>query len=265
MQMGLREWLIVLLGLLIAFVLFDGWRRMRRRERDRMRFNLDRRFGLSDESQSVKTSNVAVNKSSPIIESAEDDLPLPSLHAEEPAPRRSILRQPEPEPEPIPEPATEPEASPTTPPASGEKSNIADMLVIYVLAKDEKGFFGPTLLQCILESGLRFGEHDIFHRHESKAGSGEILFSMANAVNPSTFDLAEMDHCHIRAVVFYLLLPGPRNPKVAFNEMLAAVRKLESTLGGEVKDDQHSVLTAQTIEHYRRRIAEFERKKLLNR
>ena len=40
----------------------------------------------------------------------------------------------------------------------------------------------PALLQNILESGLRFGEMDIFHRHESMAGNGEVLFSMANAL-----------------------------------------------------------------------------------
>ena len=33
-------------------------------------------------------------------------------------------------------------------------------------------------------------------------------------------------------------------------------------LNGELKDDQRSVLTAQTIEHYRQRIVEFERRAL---
>jgi len=44
--------------------------------------------------------------------------------------------------------------------------------------------------------------------------------------------------------------------------MVAAARKLAHELGGELKDDQRSVMTAQTIEHYRQRIVEFERRQL---
>ena len=65
---------------------------------------------------------------------------------------------------------------------------VEEVLVINVVAREGDGFKGPALLQNILESGLRFGEMDIFHRHESMAGNGEVLFSMANALKPGTFD-----------------------------------------------------------------------------
>ena len=136
------------------------------------------------------------------------------------------------------------------------------MLVISVISRDPAGFKGPALLQNILESGLRFGEMDIFHRHESMAGNGEVLFSMANAVKPGVFDLDDIDLFSTPAVSFFLGLPGPRHPKQAFDVMVAAARKLSQELNGELKDDQRSVLTAQTIEHYRQRIVEFERRAL---
>ena len=103
---------------------------------------------------------------------------------------------------------------------------------------------------------------DIFHRHESMTGNGEVLFSMANGVKPGTFDLDDIDLFTTRAVSFFLGLPGPRHPKQAFDVMIAAARKLGHELGGELKDDQRSVLTAQTIEHYRQRIMEFERRQM---
>lgn len=137
-----------------------------------------------------------------------------------------------------------------------------EVLVISVICRDAAGFKGPALLQNILESGLRFGEMDIFHRHESMAGNGEVLFSMANAVKPGTFDLDDIDLFSTPAVSFFLGLPGPRHPKQAFDVMVAAARKLSQELNGELKDDQRSVLTAQTIEHYRQRIVEFERRAL---
>ena len=57
-------------------------------------------------------------------------------------------------------------------------------------------------------------------------------------------------------------LPGPRHPKQALDLMIASARKLSQELGGDLKDENRSVLTAQTIEHYRQRIAEYERKRL---
>ena len=142
---------------------------------------------------------------------------------------------------------------------------VDEVLIINVIARDESGFKGPALLQNILESGLRFGDMDIFHRHESMAGNGEILFSMANAVKPGTFDLDDIDNFSTRAVSFFLGLPGPRHPKQAFDVMVAAARKLAHELNGELKDEQRSVLTAQTIEHYRQRIIDHERRSLMQK
>jgi cell division protein ZipA len=140
-----------------------------------------------------------------------------------------------------------------------------EVLVISVVARDPHGFRGQALLQSILESGLRFGDMDIFHRHESMAGNGEVLFSMANGVKPGTFDLDNIDTFTTRAVSFFLGLPGPRHPKQAFDLMVAAARKLSHELDGELKDEQRSVMTAQTIEHYRQRIVEFERRALMHK
>ena len=106
-----------------------------------------------------------------------------------------------------------------------EQAPVEEVLVINVISRDPHGFRGPALLQNILESGLRFGEMDIFHRHESMAGNGEVLFSMANAVKPGTFDLDDIDHFTTPAVSFFLGLPGPRHPKQAFDVMVAAARR----------------------------------------
>ncbi|MNZ54725.1 Cell division protein ZipA [compost metagenome] len=156
-------------------------------------------------------------------------------------------------------------------PASAKPAPVRDqpkpqeVLVISVVARDPHGFRGQALLQSILESGLRFGDMDIFHRHESMAGNGEVLFSMANGVKPGTFDLDNIDTFTTRAVSFFLGLPGPRHPKQAFDLMVAAARKLSHELDGELKDEQRSVMTAQTIEHYRQRIVEFERRALMHK
>jgi cell division protein ZipA len=281
MEIGLREWLIVIGIIVIAGILFDGWRRMRG-GKGKLKFRLDRSFSnLPDDEEPSSAevlgpARVLDNQKEPKLD--EHDLPTMSAARERPE-RESKRGKRKDEPQqgdlnldmdgpslfsgrdddfPDDKPAQRITEDKDLPP-------VEEVLVISVISRDESGFKGPALLQNILESGLRFGEMDIFHRHESMAGNGEVLFSMANAVKPGVFDLDDIDHFSTRAVSFFLGLPGPRHPKQAFDVMVAAARKLAHELNGELKDDQRSVMTAQTIEHYRQRIVEFERRALTQR
>ena len=61
-------------------------------------------------------------------------------------------------------------------------------------------------------------------------------------------------------LALFLGLPGPGDPADAFDRMLEIARGLATRLGGDLRDDTRSTLTAQTIQAYRGRIAEFERR-----
>lgn len=277
MEIGLREWLIVIGIIVIAGILFDGWRRMRG-GKGKLKFRLDRSLSnLPDEDDNAELlgpPRVLDTHKEPQLD--EHDLPSMSAPAREP--RESGSKRGKRNSEPSqgdlnlnldldggPSFSSRDNDFPDenkTSSADKDQAQAEEVLVISVICRDPAGFKGPALLQNILESGLRFGEMDIFHRHESMAGNGEVLFSMANAVKPGVFDLDDIDHFSTPAVSFFLGLPGPRHPKQAFDVMVAAARKLSQELNGELKDDQRSVLTAQTIEHYRQRIVEFERRAL---
>ena len=265
MDIGLREWLMVIGIVVIAGILFDGWRRMSS-NKGKLKFKLDRSLAdlpdMDEDPNLLGPARVLDRSRDPGIDEAD----LPEMNA------RDLTRSARTEPQqgdlnldqPVPTLLTpvddEAEEKPKAP--AKEQPIAEEVLVINVVAREADGFKGPALLQNILESGLRFGEMDIFHRHESMAGNGEVLFSMANGVKPGTFDLDDMDMFSTRAVSFFFGLPGPRHPKQAFDLMVAAARKLSTELNGELKDEQRSVMTAQTIEHYRNRIAEVERKQL---
>lgn len=283
MEIGLREWLIVIGIIVIAGILFDGWRRMRG-GKGKLKFRLDRNLSnLPDDDGSAELlgpPRVLDTHKEPQLD--EHDLPsmsAPVREAREPSSKRgkrsgATVAEPHqgdlnldvdegPSFSSRDDDFPDENAAKNAPRQSvNDQPAAEEVLVISVICRDAAGFKGPALLQNILESGLRFGEMDIFHRHESMAGNGEVLFSMANAVKPGTFDLDDIDLFSTPAVSFFLGLPGPRHPKQAFDVMVAAARKLSQELNGELKDDQRSVLTAQTIEHYRQRIVEFERRAL---
>jgi len=141
-----------------------------------------------------------------------------------------------------------------------EPQPVLEVIVVHLIAHRGAPFAGNDLLRLLLESGLRYGQMNIFHRHITLDGRDELQFSMANAVEPGTFDLDTMEEKTFAGVTFFLKLPGATDALGALDKMLSICRRLASELDGDLKDEQHSVLTPQTMEHLRQRVQEFERR-----
>lgn len=139
---------------------------------------------------------------------------------------------------------------------------VEEVIVISVFASEEPGFENSDIMRIILACGMRYGDMDIFHRNERDDGKGAVQFSMANAVKPGTFDLSNMDGVYTPGITFFLSLPGPEDSIKAFDYMLETAQCVAKNLNGSLKDDRHSDMTAQTIEHARHRVQDFERRQL---
>ncbi len=143
-----------------------------------------------------------------------------------------------------------------------DRPPASEVIVINVLSKGGGIFAGEQLMQSMLSSGMRFGDMSIFHRYANADGTGKILFSMANGVKPGTFTIDNLEATETPALSLFMSLPGPEKPMQAFALMEETARRLALDLGGELKDEQFSVMTQQTLEHCRQRIREYERKQL---
>lgn len=142
-------------------------------------------------------------------------------------------------------------------------AEIEEVIVINIFAPEEQNYSGMELLQLILNCGMRYGEMDIFHRHEDGFDRGRVQFSMANAIEPGTFDLDTMGETDCPGVSFFMGLPGPKNSMKAFDFMLETAQTLVRNLGGELRDERRSPMSDQTIAHCRQRIRDFERRRLM--
>jgi cell division protein ZipA len=140
-----------------------------------------------------------------------------------------------------------------------------EVLVVHVMATKDQMLNGSALLDTILQCGMRYGNMDIFHRYSDAKGEGTHLFSMANMVKPGTFDLDAMDQFETPGVSFFMTLPINADSMQTFELMIDTARTLAGTLGGELKDDQRSIMTKQTLEHCRQRIRDYERQRLFRR
>ncbi|MCK0538430.1 cell division protein ZipA [Alcanivorax quisquiliarum] len=206
----------------------------------------------------------------PDADLAENEAELPRMRAERelpadaaPAPASPTPAPATPRPAPVartPAPRAARRAEPARAEPTREPPPLLEVIVVHLIAPRGQRFDGRELLQALLENGMRFGEMNIFHCHRNEGGREVLQFSMANAVEPGTFDIDQMDREQFAGITFFLKLPGPGRPLAALERMLDTVRALAEQLGGELKDEQRSVLTPQTMEHMRQRVQEFERR-----
>ncbi|MDG1494939.1 MAG: cell division protein ZipA [Porticoccaceae bacterium] len=142
-------------------------------------------------------------------------------------------------------------------PAAAEPAKVApvqqQILVMHLMAPKGELLNGQQLQEAALEVGLRYGESKIFQRHLSEDGAGEVLFSMANLVNPGTFDLKTIDQMTTPGVTLFMALDDIEDPVSAFDIMIQSVDSMSAALGLSVLDETRSSITRQTIDHYRQR------------
>lgn len=132
------------------------------------------------------------------------------------------------------------------------------ILQIHVLAA-KGSFSGEQILQVARDVELEHGDMNIFHRYDSSGPRSRVVFSMASMLEPGIFPLDQMGEFSTPGLVLFGQLPGPKDGLAAFSDMLFTAERLAALLEGELRDETHSVLSKQTIEHIRERILEHRR------
>ncbi len=145
-------------------------------------------------------------------------------------------------------------------------TDASEMVVISVLSREPEGFDGGKLLELMMVCGLRYSrEMGVFHRFETESADSELQFSMVNVLKPGTFPIEEMDEFVTPGITLLMPLPGAVDSSAAFEAMVETAMVVVRHMGGELKDENRSVMTAQTIEFARQRVHEFERRHRLHR
>lgn len=154
------------------------------------------------------------------------------------------------------------ESAPAKPEAKKKKTvDIeTEVIALSIVVSDEQTISGAALLATLLTLGMKYGEMNIFHRHEDNAGNGAITFSLANMMNPGTFDLDAIETFSTQGVSLFMTLPNAGDAFNVFEQMLASAKHIAQEFNGQLLDDKRSVMTKQTEQHYISRIREFDRK-----
>jgi cell division protein ZipA len=126
-------------------------------------------------------------------------------------------------------------------------------VMMFLLAKEKRQFAGYELLQTVLAAGLRFGEGNLFHRHQFANGQGPVLCSLAAATPTGVFDLQNIGAFSVRGLC--LFMQASRNPGIdqeRFSIMLETARQLSEGMDAYLLDDQRQPLIEERIAHYHR-------------
>jgi cell division protein ZipA len=160
--------------------------------------------------------------------------------------------------------------SKTVPGASAKTAPVREqgeqlILALHVMPRETGEFAGAGLTAAFDACGLKFGRYKVYHRLEGAGADAPSVFSVANVVEPGSFDPATLADQPFPGLTLFMVLPGPRGGVAAYADMLATARQLAQQLGGEVLDQGRSTLTRQTARHIRERIIQFELQQRLRR
>lgn len=124
-------------------------------------------------------------------------------------------------------------------------------VMLFLLAKETRQLAGYELLQTVLAAGLRFGEGQLFHRHQYPNGQGPVLCSLAAATATGVFDLQNIGALRVRGLCLFMQASGsPAIDAERFEIMLDTAKQLSDGLDTYLLDDKRQPLTDAGIQRY---------------
>ena len=114
-------------------------------------------------------------------------------------------------------------------------------------------------VQALREAGLQHGPYGIFHYCEDR-NAPQSGFSVANLVEPGSFDLSNIAASALPGVTFFMVLPGSRDPVARFDRMVDIARELRRSLDAQLLDELGNSWSIQRERYLREELIEYRRR-----
>jgi cell division protein ZipA len=141
------------------------------------------------------------------------------------------------------------------PPPSGVKPIVEwppedqrTLVSLRLVARPPDRFRGNLLRQALAAEGFVLGDLDIFHKPDA---NNRAVLSAASLTKPGTFDIDTMDTQRFTGLNLFAVLPGPKTPQKAFEDLLLTARMLNERLEGALQDERGGPLTPMRIQALR--------------
>lgn len=146
-----------------------------------------------------------------------------------------------------------------------DKKAMPATVMMFLLAKENRQFAGYELLQTVLSAGLRFGDGQLFHRHQFSNGQGPIFCSLAAATTTGVFDLQNIGAFSVRGLCLFMQSTDDVQINAErFAIMLETAKQLSEGLDALLLDEQRRPLNAERIAAYHKALhIEYEEPELM--
>lgn len=135
--------------------------------------------------------------------------------------------------------------------ASAVSPSSTSSIMMFLLAKSNRQLAGYELLQAVLSAGFRFGEGDLFHRHQYQNGQGPIMCTLAAATATGVFDLQNIGGFVVHGLCLFMQASGSAEVDAErFDIMMDTAKTLSDSLDTHLLDDRRQPLSEQSITRY---------------
>jgi hypothetical protein len=128
----------------------------------------------------------------------------------------------------------------TEPSVEWPPDELRRVVALRLVATPPERLAGRDLRLALAAEGFVLGKFSIFHKPDD---SGRAVLSAASLSKPGTFELSTMDSQRYGGLSLFAVLPGPKPPAKAFDELLATARNLNERLQGALQDERGGPLT----------------------
>jgi cell division protein ZipA len=126
------------------------------------------------------------------------------------------------------------------------------IVALRLVATHSERFGGRSVRQALAAEGFVLGRFAIFHKPDDEH---RAVLSAASLTRPGTFDPDTMDSQHYGGLSLFAVLPGPKPPPEAFEELVTTARSLNERLCGVLQDEGGTPLTPARIASLRQRLS----------
>ena len=129
------------------------------------------------------------------------------------------------------------------------------MLVTLTVMAHQGKLSGPALSSALHAQGFHFGEMMAFHLYaQPEQTRGMAICTILNVMEPGSFPDAALEGIEVPGIILLMQLPGPLEPRTAFERVLSTAQQLAADLGADLCDEQRNRLTKQGIAHLKDKI-----------
>ncbi len=140
------------------------------------------------------------------------------------------------------------DTSAPTPTSTAAQSTIPAVIALHIVAKQDD-FVGADLVKAANLAAMRYGEMEIFHF--LGATQGAITFSMANMLEPGTFDLDNLNGFTTPGVLLFMESDLQDDLATSLNSMAKVAKNICGRLDAQLCDERRRPLDIQQLDAWK--------------